>query len=109
MAICGDSGLALASADGQHRRLLVSPARLGSACVVAWGPNPATVFFRTVGENRESLFWSVPVSGGPPRFLLRLGDPVHRSRTAVFAVDGKRIYFTLSSDAASIWRLELIP
>lgn len=108
VAICSDSGLALASPDGERRRMLVSHVDLRGTCA-AWGPSPATVFYRTTGASRESLFWSVPVTGGEPRLLLRLADPQHRSRTAVFAVDGKRLYFTLSSDAASIWRLELIP
>ena len=108
VAICGDSGLALTSPGEEQRRRLVARVNLRSTCA-AWGPSPATVFFRTVGQNRESLFWSVPVIGGQPRLLLRLGDPMHRSRTATFDVDSKRLYFTLSSDAASIWRLELLP
>jgi len=108
VAICGDSGLALTSPDGKQRRVLVTGVSLRSTCA-SWGPSPTTVFFRTVGKSRESLFWSVPATCGQPRLLLRLGDALHRSRTAVFDVDGKRLYFTLSNDAASIWRLELIP
>jgi Tol biopolymer transport system component/DNA-binding SARP family transcriptional activator len=108
LATCGDSGLTLVSPDGQHRRQLVPPGRLGSVAYCAWGPDPAVVHLRTLGKDAESLFWSVPIADGRPRLLLRLGDPAHNSRRAEFAVGANRLYFTLSSDDAAIWRLELI-
>jgi Tol biopolymer transport system component/DNA-binding SARP family transcriptional activator len=109
LAGCNDRGLVLMPRSGGGQRVLVPTATLGSFCIAEWGPSPWTLFFRTRGSGGESLFWSIPVAGGEPRLLLRLGDELHTSRTAVFAVDAKRLYFTLSSDEASIWHLELRP
>jgi Tol biopolymer transport system component/DNA-binding SARP family transcriptional activator len=109
LVICGDSTLALASPDNEQQRPLVPPGRLGAIIFCTRGPDSTLVYFRTLGSNGESFFWSIPIAGGRPRLRLRLGDPLHNSRTVVFAVGTKRLYFTLSSDDAAIWRLELIP
>jgi len=105
----GDDGIAIATPDGHKRRILVPRSRLSVFFDAGWGLNSEVLFFRTEGKSGESLFWSVPTVGGEPRLLLRIGDALHLSRTAIFAADATHLYFTLSNDAAAIWRLSLAP
>ena len=67
------------------------------------------MFYRTLDAEGIVAFWSAAVSGRTPQLLFRLDDPLHASRRAEFATDGKRLFFTLASDDATIWRMDLSP
>jgi Tol biopolymer transport system component len=108
LVVGNDDGISLATPDGHHPHVLVPRSQLSAFFWGTWGSNSETLFFRTQSASGQSLFWSVPTAGGKPRLLLRIGDPSHVSRTALFATDGKQLYFTLSSDEQAIWRLELV-
>jgi hypothetical protein len=103
-----DSGLVLLSPDGDLVRVLAR--RTTSEIPVtaaAWGHDPSTVYYRTLGPRGETSFWAVSIAGGSPRLLLRLNNATRASRRWEFDTDGRRLYFTISTDDANIWKLEL--
>ena len=57
-------------------------------------------------ENRAS-FWSVTVSGGEAKLLVKFDDPTRQSSRSEFACDGERFYFTLAEYESDIWVGEL--
>lgn len=107
-ALSRDSGLVLLSPDGRLVRVLARPTESARPAFVVWGGNPGTVYYHTVGPHGGSAFWAVSIAGGPPRLLLQLNDSGHMSRRAEFDTDGRRIFFTISTDDAAIWKLELL-
>jgi Tol biopolymer transport system component len=69
-------------------------------------PDGATVIVK--GEDRVGPgFWSVPVTGGPPRLLARLDDPRRTSPRPEFTSDGRRIFFMLTEREADVWVVRL--
>jgi Tol biopolymer transport system component/DNA-binding SARP family transcriptional activator len=109
LAAGSDSGLLLLTANGDDVGVLVSRKQIGdeTCCAVAWGPDSSIVYYRTMNSRGDASFWAVPVTGGTPRRLLRLEGPTHASRHIGFGTNGKRIFFTMTSDEASIWLLQL--
>lgn len=103
----GEDGLKLVSMDGSQR-LLVSAAthRLG---VSSWtfGPNPNSVYFRGTDSTGAVGFYSIPISGGPARLLLRFDDPTMINPRQEFSTDGKRLYFTIAEDESDVWVMDL--
>lgn len=111
LGVTTDSGLVLLSPDGSDMRVLIPRNQTGrrEGFFLAWGRDPSIVFYRTEDAQGIVSFWSVALSGGSPRLLLRLDDALHTSRRPEFATDGQRLFFTLASDDATIWRLALSP
>jgi len=48
--------------------------------------------------------WSVPVSGGAPRELLGFDKG---TGGVAFCTDGRRVFFTISSDDSDVWTMRL--
>ena len=111
LATVSDSAVIVMSPNGEGVRVVVPQSVIGDAkpAYVTWGPDSRVLYYRTFEPSGTSSFWAVPVDGGRPRLLLALNDPLQAARRVEFATDGKRLFFTLSGDAASIWRLELRP
>jgi Tol biopolymer transport system component len=111
LATVSDSGVIVMSPNGEGVRVVVPQSVIGDAkpAYVTWGPDSRLLYYRTFERSGASSFWAVPVNGGRPRLLLALNDPLRAARRVEFATDGKRLFFTLSGDAASVWRLELRP
>ena len=107
-AISRDSGVVLLSPDGMLVRVLARNSPDALPAFAVWGRDPATVYYRTSGPHDGSKFWAAPVAGGAPRMLLRLDDSMHTSRRVEFDTDGKRLFFTISTDNADIWKLRLV-
>ena len=100
------------SPSGGSVRVVAPQTALGDAklAYVTWGPDSRLIYYHTFEPSGASSFWAVPEDGGRrPRLLLALNDPMRASRRVEFATDGERLFFTLSGDEASIWRLELRP
>jgi Tol biopolymer transport system component/DNA-binding SARP family transcriptional activator len=100
-----DSGLIVLSPETGRRRVLVPKTKLGRWYISGWGRDSSVVYYHLV--DGESEFFAVPLAGGEPRPILRLANPRAVSRRVEFATDGKRMFFTLAGDEASIWRLAL--
>ena len=108
VALSRDSGVVLLSPNGRLVRVLAPISKSEMPTYVAPGSDAETIYYRTIGRHLESSFWAVPISGGPPRLLLRLNDSKHASRRVEFDTDGKSLLFTISTDDANVWQLELL-
>ena len=72
-----------------------------------WARDSRSVFYKTGTLPGRSGIWSVPVSGGEPRLLVRFDDPDRPSIRREFAVDNERIYFTLAEHESDVWVMDL--
>ena len=76
------------------------------AAFVAFGPDPKVMFVMTQGDDRRYRIYTVPVTGGTPRLVLR-DDPAHRISRWDFATDGRRLFITLAADESDVYLMEL--
>jgi serine/threonine protein kinase/dipeptidyl aminopeptidase/acylaminoacyl peptidase len=98
-------GPALISPDGTNARLLLSgeDAKM-SAGYFAWDPDGDTLYFK--GAPPNGGYWSIRVSGGKPKRLVRFDDGRNVSRPE-FASDGKELFFTITERESDVWVLQL--
>ncbi len=96
----------IGATDGVVRTLPWNQELRGRLRWAAWGRDPGVVYIHSFTPDEGSRFWAVPVSGGSPRLLLALG-PQGSTRRQEFATDGRYLYFTLASDEADIWTMDL--
>ena len=108
IAFVSEWSLKLVSPSGDSTRTLVVPNALGARVQFAtWGADSTCVYAKTLEDDLDAAFWEVPLSGEPPRLLLRLTDPSHRARRQEFATDGRRLFFTLAADEGDLGLLKL--
>jgi Tol biopolymer transport system component len=96
--------------DGTGERVLVqaTSANEPEPEYPIWSPDSRTIYYKAYDRDRNSSIWSVPVTGGPPRLLVRFDDPSRRSLRREFATDGRRFFFTIAHDESDIWTMELL-
>ena len=70
---------------------------------VATSEDGRTLYFKSRDPEGRSSIWSVPVTGGLPRMLVRFHDLVRPSIRGDFGVGGGRLFFTLEDRQADIW------
>jgi len=102
--------LRLIPREGGKSRILVEtsdPDILPAPIFPAWSKDSRTVYYLAYDAERRASFWSVPVSGGRPKLLVRFDDPSRQSSRYEFAADGERFYFTLAKYASDSWVGEL--
>ena len=108
-AVSAPRGVLLVAADGSGERVLV-PQRPehGGAMSTTWGGDPGVVYYLTV-HPREFLwqFWAVPVSGGASRLILAFDPAAKQLGGITFTTDGRRIFYTVSSDEADVWTMDV--
>jgi hypothetical protein len=52
-------------------------------------------------------FWAVPIRGGAPRLVLAF-DPAAKQLGGIsFTTDGRRIFYTVSSDESDVWTMDV--
>jgi Tol biopolymer transport system component len=103
IALVRDSALSLLPLEGGALKLLVDGRRIREAITfLAWTRNPATVYFQSRDSTGIYSFWSVPMSGGSPRRLLKLAEPGRRTRRIEFDTDGKNLFFSIAADEADV-------
>jgi eukaryotic-like serine/threonine-protein kinase len=66
--------------------------------------NGRTIVFKA--ENKRG-FWSIPVSGGTPRQLVRFDVPGRDSFRSDFDISGNRIYFIMANHQSDLFMAEL--
>ena len=91
--------------EGGAARLLVSGRQLAGQIVASRraGLRSPVAYVRVIDSAGVHSFYSVPVAGGTPRLVLRLGDsPRHPSRV-LFSTDGRQLYFTVTEAESDIW------
>ncbi len=102
--------LHLMLADGSGDRTLVESAEVSHAPgpdFAYWSPDSRTIYYKAFDAEYRASIWSVPVSGGPPRLLVRFDDPSRPSLRREFATDGRTLYFTVADPQSDIWVMEL--
>jgi serine/threonine-protein kinase len=93
----------VAPASGPQRDIYV-PAEGGPrAELAAFAPNGRALYFKSHDAAGRASFWSIPVTGGRPRLLVRFADPAWTSNRFDFATDGRRFYFTVEDRQADVW------
>ena len=103
-----DGSVASVGADsGAVRELYRRPALQSDplAETVRWSADPNVIFVKGHDGSGHRGIWSV--SGGRPRLLLALDDPMHPSDRPEFATDGRRFYFTVDDRQSDVWIAEL--
>jgi Tol biopolymer transport system component len=110
IAYCFQGKLRVIAPDGTGERVLVE-ARSGSdpePTYAIWSRDSRSIYYKAYDRDRHSSIWSVPVTGGQPRLLVRFDDPSRRSQRREFATDGQRFYFTVAHDESDLWAMELL-
>ena len=100
-------GIRIMAPSGGVAKLIVPRQPSFAPEYMAWSSDSQTLYFKARDENNRAGFWSVPVSGGPPRHLVRFDDPAHPSPRFEFAADDKEFFFTMSERDSDIWLLDL--
>ena len=84
---------------------LVTPPPNAAIVFANWGPDPRTVYYQSIDfSTGHWAIWSVPVSGGAPRELLGFDKG---TGGVAFCTDGRRVFFTISSDDSDVWTMRL--
>jgi hypothetical protein len=65
-----------------------------------------SVFYQKLNPDGSWSIRPMPIHGGSSRILLEIDDP-SRPYADLFATDGRRLYFTLSSFESDAWVLTL--
>jgi eukaryotic-like serine/threonine-protein kinase len=66
-----------------------------------------TLYFKSHDAQGRASIWSVPVSGGRPRLLVRFTDPSRPSIRPDFAAGAGRFFFTIEDRQSDIWVAEI--
>ena len=103
-----DGRIGLVDADSGRPRDLYVP-RTGDppAELAIFSPSGAELYFKSHDDQGRASFWSIPVTGGRPRLLVRFADPAWSSNRFDFASDGRRFYFTVEDRQSDVWVAEV--
>jgi Tol biopolymer transport system component len=101
------SSLAVMSADGRDRRVLVpsQPSRLPQDA--AWSDDSKTLYVRAADEQNRGSLWAVPLNGGSPQLKVKFDDPLRPFLRIEFATSRNELFFTITERQANIWLLQL--
>lgn len=104
-----DGGVEIIPVNGGKPHKVYQPAldsadpRAGSVIASTDGK---TLYFKSHDSEGHASIWSVPVSGGRPRRLVRFLD-AHESIRVDFAVGAGQFFFTIDDRQSDIWVAEL--
>ncbi|MFL5619283.1 MAG: protein kinase domain-containing protein [Gemmatimonadaceae bacterium] len=105
-----DTTLHVMDADGGGARLLFDGRKSGLVPLgAAFGHDPAIIYFAAIDSAGRYSFHAIPARGGMPRAVLTFEDPARQPRRPEFDTDGRRLFFTIASDEADVWMLQLAP
>jgi Tol biopolymer transport system component len=98
-------GIEIVPADAGPPRVVYVPSRPGDPLAESAeiSGDGRTAYFKSHDAEGRASFWSVPLSGGPPRMLVRFDDLSRVSIRPDFAVGGGTFFFTLEDRQADIW------
>jgi Tol biopolymer transport system component len=104
-----DGSIQTIPADSGARRTVYAPRKDTDDPIVlnlAWSKSPDTVYFIAHDRSGNGSIWSLSLSTGAKKLLVRLDDPA-RSVGLTIATDQRRFYFTLDERLSKIWWAEL--
>jgi Tol biopolymer transport system component len=93
----GGSGVSVIPSDGGPLRRLTD---FGGRPM--WSKDSQTIHFTVGGHDERAGIWSVSLSGGEPRRLVRFDDPT-REFYFDWSSDGEHFYFMLTEFEADVW------
>jgi TolB protein len=103
-----DTTLHVMDADGAGARLLYDGRKNGLVPLgAAFGHDPDVAYFAAIDSAGGYSFHAIPARGGVPRPVLTFEDPARQPRRPEFDTDGRRLFFTIASDEADVWMLQL--
>ena len=102
IAYVSDSGVSVIPSEGGKPRPLTD---FGSFPM--WSKDSRTIHFREPPPYERAGIWSVSLSGGEPRPLVRFDDPTRVPARGEWSSDGEHFYFTLTEYEADVWVMEL--
>ena len=70
---------------------------------IRWAPDGRTIYMKTFDAEGRAALWALGLDGGTPRLLVRFDEPLRPTRRPEFAVDAKRLYFTLKQSEGDVW------
>ena len=62
-----------------------------------------TAYFKSHDTEGRASLWSLPISGGRPRLLVRFDDPTRPSTRQDFAIGAGRFFFAINTRQSNIW------
>jgi Tol biopolymer transport system component len=74
---------------------------------IRWGPDGRTLYLKTFDARGQAALWALAPEGGAPRQLVRFDEPMRPTRRPEFAVDDRRLYFTLAQSESDVWVMQL--
>ena len=95
------------SPEGNPPRILVPHQPEANAYYGAWARDGKVLFYKAKDRDFLSTIWSVPISGGTPKLLVRFDNSLRPSLRAEFTVDSREILFTITDRESDIWIMEL--
>jgi Tol biopolymer transport system component len=95
----GDPMILLSSSDPDAVPIPIFP---------EWSPDSQTVYYKAYDNQGNSSFWSVPVSGGKAKLLVRFNDSLRKSIRHEYATDGTYLFFTITENRSDLWVMDLI-
>ena len=103
-----DTTLHVADVDGGRSRLLFDGRRHGLVPLgAAYGSDADVVYFAAIDSTGRHAFYALPAGGGVPRVVLSFADTSRQPRRPEFDTDGRRLFFTITSDEADVFMLQL--
>ena len=106
IAAISKGGLVLVPGDSAGPPVtVVTPSPNAVIAFANWGPDPRIVYYQSLDfSTGRWAIWSIPVGGGAPRELLGFDKG---TGGVAFCTDGRRVFFTISSDDSDVWTMRL--
>ena len=95
-------GVSVVPSGGGHPRRLTDFGRRPM-----WSKDSEAVYFRVHPRDDRAGIWSVSLSGGEPKRLVRFDDPMRPPLYLEWSADGETFFFTLTEFEADVWVMEL--
>jgi Tol biopolymer transport system component len=111
IAFINQRAIWLTTPEGARPRLLVAAgdsAQYPVPELLQWAPDGEAIFYKAFDAEGRCSIWSIAAKGGAPKLLLRFDDPARPSSRPEFAIDGKRLYFSLGQRQSDVWTVELV-
>jgi hypothetical protein len=77
--------------------------------LLQWASGGEAILYKAFDAEGRSSVWSIAAKGGAPKLLVRFDDPDRPSSRPEFAIDGKRLYFTIGQRQSDVWTVDLVP
>jgi Tol biopolymer transport system component len=105
-----DSSLRVIAPESGEPKILVrsrDATKVPVPVFVGWSADSRTVYYKAFDAQNQTSFWSVPVTGGVTKLLVKFDDPAKPSHRPEFSTDGRKFYFRVADLESDIWVMDL--